>query len=132
MPRPYSADLRERVVKKYLEGVETYESVSRLFQVGQASVTRWVAHYRQTGSFEHRPMGGDRKSKFDENSDAVLSFLVHENPDATLDELVDWLAQECELFTSSSAVDRALKRLKITRKKRRSKPKKRTPHESKS
>jgi len=41
MPRPYSEDLREKVLK-YLESNNNKKAASKLFGVGIATVFRWV------------------------------------------------------------------------------------------
>ena len=49
MTRPYSNDLRERVVRAHLAG-EPIRSVAARFGVSVSSVPKWVARYRATGS----------------------------------------------------------------------------------
>ena len=94
MPRPCSIDLRRRVVEAYENNEGTYEEIAARFQVGEASVDRWLALKREQGSVEPKQMGGRRYCSFDEDAEEVLRFLVFENPDSTRDELVDQLAQE--------------------------------------
>jgi putative transposase len=120
MPAPYSDDLRQRVVRAYLDGHGTYAEIAARFEVGVASVDRWVSRFRRTASVSPDPMGGDRNGKFDEDSEEALRYLVSAKPDATREELKDALEAEIELSVSGSAVQRALERLKLTRKKRRS------------
>ena len=47
MTRPYSNDLRERVVRAHLDG-EPIRSVAARFGVSVSSVPKWVARYRAT------------------------------------------------------------------------------------
>jgi putative transposase len=126
MPAPYSVDLRERVVRAYLSGAGTYAEVASRFDVGEATVDRWVSRFRRAGSVEPDPMGGDRHSKFGESDEATLRELVEEDPDITRDELVRALADR-GLEVSTSAVQRALERNALTRKKRRSTLRSETP-----
>lgn len=130
MPAPYSDDLRQRVVNAYLDGHGTYVEIADRFQIGEATVNRWVSRYRRTNSVSPDAMGGDRHSKFDEDSERVLSYLVFEQPDATRAELGAALAKELQLVVSDSAVQRALERLGLTRKKRPSMPLNGTPNGS--
>jgi transposase len=129
MPRPLSNDLRERVVRAYLAEEGTAEQLAARFGVGTASVERWVARHRQTGSVAPKEMGGNRNGKFDASSEQRLRHRVLQQPDATLAELVQWLADELNLSVSDSAVDRALRRLGLVRKKRRSAPRRGTATE---
>jgi transposase len=119
MPGPYSLDLRKRVVEAYLSREGTYREIGDRFDVGEATVDRWVSLYRRTGSVVPRPMGGSRNGKFDEASEQVLEQLVAADPGATQLELAGKL-RETGLNVSPSAVQRALARRRLTRKKRRS------------
>ena len=57
MTRPYSMDLRKRVVAA-VEGGQSRRAVAKLFQVGAATVVRWVQMHRASGTCAPRPMGG--------------------------------------------------------------------------
>ena len=120
MPAPYSVDLRMRAAKAYMSGGGTYEEVAKRFSVGAASVNRWVSRLRRNGSLEPDPMGGDRHSKFDAESEARLVEIVEADIGATRDELVKKMDEDLGLKVSPSAMQRALNRLGLTRKKRRS------------
>ncbi len=60
MARPYSLDLRERVVARVMAG-ETIRSVARTFGVSEASVVKWSQRFRATASAAAKPMGGRRR-----------------------------------------------------------------------
>ncbi|MGO9327123.1 MAG: IS630 transposase-related protein [Steroidobacteraceae bacterium] len=55
MPRPYSQDLRERVVRA-VETEASCHEVSAAFEVGPSSAIRWVARCRQSGSAAAKPI----------------------------------------------------------------------------
>ena len=59
MTRPYSMDLRERVVAA-VEGGQSRWSVAKLFQVGAATVVRWMQRHRTVGTCAPHAMGGRR------------------------------------------------------------------------
>ena len=59
MVRPYSLDLRERVVAA-VESGQTRRAVAELFNVSVASVVKWSQRARATGSAAAKPMGGKR------------------------------------------------------------------------
>ena len=59
MVRPYSLDLRERVVAA-VESGQTCRAVALLFEVSVASVVKWSQRARTTGSAAAKPMGGKR------------------------------------------------------------------------
>ena len=59
MVRPYSLDLRERVVAA-AEAGQSCRAVARTFGVGISSVVKWRQRARATGSAAAKPMGGKR------------------------------------------------------------------------
>ena len=61
MSKPYSEDLRERVVAA-VEGGLSRRQAAEVFDVGVSSVIRWVQRFRATGSVAAKPMGGDHRS----------------------------------------------------------------------
>jgi transposase len=59
MVRPYSLDLRERVVAAVADG-QTCRSAADTFGVSVSSVVKWAQRARATGSAAAKPMGGKR------------------------------------------------------------------------
>jgi transposase len=60
MARPFSMDLRERVVAAVEQGGLSRRKAAAHFDVGVSTVISWVAHYRRTGSVAPAKMGGRR------------------------------------------------------------------------
>ncbi len=54
----YSVDLRERVIAVFDVEDITDEQVAAFFKVGEATVHRWKRLKRETGTLEHKPLGG--------------------------------------------------------------------------
>ena len=82
MARPYSLDLRERVVAA-VESGRTVRDVASSFGVSVSSVVKWSQRYRATGSAAALPMGGRRPFALAAHRGWVLSRLA-EKPDLTL------------------------------------------------
>ena len=59
MVRPYSLDLRERVVAA-AEADQSCRAVAKRFGVSVSSVVKWRQRARATGSAAAKPMGGKR------------------------------------------------------------------------
>ncbi len=112
MARPYSQDLRDRVLAAYERGMQT-KQIAELFSVSRAWARRVRQRFRDRGERVPRPMGGPRVIKINE---ARLAELVAQRPDATVRELRELLGVDC----SESAVGFALQRLGLSFKKRRS------------
>jgi putative transposase len=62
MARPYSVDLRERVVARVRAG-EPVRRVAGTFGVSVSSVVKWSQRFRSTGTVAPGRMGGHRKPK---------------------------------------------------------------------
>jgi transposase len=74
MGRPYSIDLRKRAVA-LVAGGQSRRRVARLLQVGEASVIRWCARQRASGSCAAKPMGGYRRPILLAERDWLLARL---------------------------------------------------------
>ena len=85
MARPYSRDLRERVVWA-VEGGLSRRRAASVFGVGIATVIGWVAIWRASGRVDAKPMGGDRNSRL-KGERAWLLQRIEEVPDLTLEEI---------------------------------------------
>lgn len=116
MARPYSLDLRERVVSTVSAG-ESCRSVSRTFGVSVSSVVKWSQRYRKTGSAAAYRMGGRRAWVLEPERDWLLTRLV-EKPDLTLHALLSELAER-GVKVSCDALWRYLKREGVSFKKNR-------------
>ena len=85
MAKPYSRDLRMRVVEAVEAGASRRE-VAELFGISPSVVVIWMQRWTQTGSVEAKPSGGST-SPLDEHAEFLLGLTV-EQPDMTLNEIV--------------------------------------------
>lgn len=122
VPAPLDVDLRQRAVDAYVGGHGTLEEVAGRFVVGTASLKRWLRSWRTAQSVEPKPATGGRPAKLDERCEEVLRVLVAEQPDAYCWELAERLGERTGVKVNEDTVGRALSRMGVTRKKRRSKP----------
>jgi transposase len=86
MARPYSVDLRERVVAAVTAGASCRQ-VARTFRVSVASVVKWSQRFRATGSAAAKPMGR-RQARSLAPQRAWLLALLEASADLTLRALV--------------------------------------------
>jgi transposase len=82
MARPYSRDLRDRVVAAVASGC-TCRATAALFGVSVASVVKWSQRWRATGSAAAKPMGGRRPLQLEGAREWLLARIA-EKPDLTL------------------------------------------------
>ena len=85
MSKPYSEDLRKRVVAAVEGGLSRRQAAER-FAVGVSTVIRWVQRFRATGSVAAKPMGGDHRSRLTGERTWILE-RVEAEPDLTVEEL---------------------------------------------
>ncbi len=115
MARPYSQDLRERVVSCVASGATCREAAAR-FGVGVATAVRWSHRQRMTGDVSARPMGGCRRAVLASERDWLLARIV-EKPDLTLRAIVAELAAR-DVRVSYDAVWRFYRQAGLTFKKK--------------
>jgi putative transposase len=63
MGRPYSNDLRERVVEAVIKGGLSRHEAAARFGVGISTAINWVRRFLETGSVEPDQVGGYRPKK---------------------------------------------------------------------
>jgi transposase len=82
MPRPYSLDLRERVIAR-IEAGETRTAAAAHFAVSAPSAIRWAQLKRDTGGVAPKPAGGTRPLSLAPQRDWLLARIA-QKPDLTL------------------------------------------------
>jgi transposase len=112
--KPYSQDLRERILETVRRGEGTLQQIADRFLVSVSFITRLLQLHRSTGSLEPRPHGGGNPAVLGPEDLEQLRELVQEQPDATLEELRQRLGASCSLMT----ISRALRELGLPRKKK--------------
>lgn len=115
--KPYSLDLRQRVIKAYETGSVSQRQLAQQFSIALSTVQAWIQRKRRTGSVAPKPTGGSR-SKLDHQARAVLARLLETQPDATLAEYAEALEAETGVSIHPSTLWRQARGLGLTRKKR--------------
>jgi len=123
MGRPYSQDLRERVVDA-AEATSRRQAATR-FGVGVATAIRWMAALTTTGTVAARPQGRARRSKLD-NHEACVRALIAETNDITLEQMRARLREEHDLTVGLGTLWAFLDARGLTYKKRQRMPRSRT------
>ncbi|KQO93853.1 transposase [Methylobacterium sp. Leaf92] len=123
MGRPYSQNLRERVVDA--SGATSRRQAAARFGVGVATAIRWMAALTTTGTVAARPQGRARRSKLDLH-EAFLRALITERDDITLEEMRTRLKDEHDLTVGLGTLWSFLDARGLTYKKRQSTPQSRT------
>ena len=114
MAKPYSEDLRARVVGAVEDGA-TIPEAAKQCGVSISSVVRFLRLHRRTGSVSSAKFGGYKEFVLAAHEDLVRQ-LVAEQPDITLAELETRLAKK-KVTVGKSSISRFLHHLKLTFKK---------------
>ena len=113
--RPYSVDLRTRIVRALQEEGTAKSAAARLFGVSLSSVKRY-ARIASRGESLKRRKGGGRPPKTDETTQKLLEEDVKERPAAAVSERRRFLEHTTGKVLSDSTVLRLLKRMGFSQK----------------
>ena len=118
MNHPTPPQVRLAVVKLFHEEHRSYADIAELLSIGEATVSRILRRHRETGGVAPASPGGGNFSPLSGGVAKALRALVEKLPDATVKELASALRTKRDVKTSRSSVQRALKRMGYSRKKR--------------
>jgi transposase len=119
MGKPYSDDLRERVVASMVGGRSCREA-GAIYNVAPSTAGNWYRQYQRSSSVSPKPMGGDRRWKLG-NETGWLSDRLEGKNDLTLSDVRGELAAR-GIIVSYASVWRTVHRLGLTFKKKRYTP----------
>ena|SRR5918995_5655362 len=119
MARPYSVDLRERVVRA-VEGGASRRATAVKFEVSVSFVVKLMQRWQRCGTVQPGRIGGWKRSTLAAHAERVRALVAAE-PDLTIAELRHRLADE-GIAASRSSLGRFLAAAGLTRKKRPSTP----------
>jgi transposase len=117
--KAYSQDLRERVIAAVRQGVQSQSEIAGTFGVSQSTVETWWRRWRTTRSVAALPHAGGNPRVLSGCAVAIRA-AVKQQPDITLAELCEHVADQHDTQASPSMMCRELQRLQLPRKKSRS------------
>lgn len=114
--RPYSNDLRERVIAALDAGQDSQAEIAETVAVSLSTVEKWWRSRRETGRRTALPRaGGGRRAL--RGGAAFIRAEVKKRPDRTLEELRARVAEAQGVKASPSMMCRELRRLRRPREK---------------
>jgi len=116
--KAYSLDLRQKIVDIYLEGKVSQRQLAKQFRVALSFVEKLLKQHRETKSIAPKVRRQQTPTKLNQSELNVLSLIVSDNNDATLNELRILLEKQTGVLIGRSTIDRMLRLLNITRKKK--------------
>ena len=117
MPKPYSQDLRDRVIDAVERGEMSRRAAARRYAISESVAIKWLERVERDGSREPVGHGGHRASKLMPHRD-FLQAARTEKTDVTLQALCDRLSAERGVKADTSMMSRFFRKIGVTFKKR--------------
>jgi transposase len=108
--KPYSHDIRVRVVQSYENGEGSQRQVARRYNVSLSFVQQLIKRYRETGDIVPQKQTKIIKPKVDESSLRLILELIDRDPDLPLSRLCEQLAMERQLLVSRATMWRTIRK----------------------
>ena len=115
MPRPFSADLRARVLHACAAATRPRAEIAAQYEIGASTLYLWLHQERVEGRTAPKPHAGGHATGFDVET---LRTLVSDGNDRTLAELAAAYTARTRQPISPASVRRLLVSARITRKKK--------------
>ena len=126
MARAYSNDLRRKFLQAYEEGEETLEEVAEGFRVSVGWAKKISARRTRTGAIDAPRWRHGPLSRVTDSIAEWIGEQIRRQPDMTLRELGERLAESKGVRLSTGRIWWALQRLALPLKKNRSMPRSKT------
>lgn len=117
--KPYSQDLREKIIRALETEDETQEEIAERFSVSPSFVVKLWRRWRTTGSCAALPHAGGRQRSL-QPSQVTIRRELKRQPDLTLAELCEKVVACGGASVSAKTMCLELRRLRLPRKKSRS------------
>ena len=109
MPKPYSQDLRDRVIDAVERGEMSRRAAARRYEISESVAIKWLERVERHGSREPAGHGGHHD---------FLQAARTEKTDITLSALCDRLLCERDVKSDTSMMSRFFRKIGVTFKKR--------------
>lgn len=118
MPKPYSQDLRDRVIDAVERDGMSCRAAARRYEVSESIAVKWLERCHRDGAREPIGHGGHRPSALMPHRD-FLERARADQPAITLQALCDRLLAARAVKADASMMSRFFRRIGVTFKKRR-------------
>ena len=117
MPKPYSQDLRDRVIDAVERGEMSRRAAARRYEISESVAIKWLDRVEREGSREPVGHGGHRASKLMPHRSFLETARI-EKSDITLQALCNRLSAERGVRADTSMMSRFFRKIGVTFKKR--------------
>jgi transposase len=119
MAKPYSNDLREKIILAFKRNGYSKFAIAKMFGVSYDFVNDLVKLVEKTGSVTPKPKGGGYPAKITLEAVELMKELISQSPDITLRELQSQLKGQIKIEVSAVSIHRALAKENLNLKKRK-------------
>ena len=116
--QPYSLDLRQKILEVYEQEKISIRKVAQRFRVAKSFVQKLLKQYQQTGNLKPKRQGGNSPPKVQGADLVILTEIIENNNDATLEELCELLEEQTGIKVSRATMGRISQNLDYTFKKK--------------
>ena len=81
MPKPYSIDLREKIVTAYENQEGSMQKLAKRFKVSKNFVADLLKRFKETGQIAPKPHGGGHPPEEWATGETFLTELIESQPD---------------------------------------------------
>ena len=127
--KPYSLDFRQKIIDTFLEGGISQRQLAKRFKVAPSFIQKLLKKYRETGNIAPLTRTKQTPPKLNEEQLKILEEIVEAKNDATLSEIRSELKEKTGITIGISTVDRMLRRIEISLKKKHRTPRKKRQKE---
>ena len=113
----YSLDLRYKVVQAYAQGKLSIRKLAQQFVISPATVQKYLKQYREKQDLTPQKLGTRKVGILESHKEFILD-MVASHPDWTLQEYIEFLADQRDIDASPSTLCRFLKKEGLTLKKK--------------
>lgn len=114
--KPYSLDLREKIVSTYEAGNTSIRQVAERFQVSKTTVQSLLKRKQATGALKPAPATGGKASQLT-GYEQEIAEMVETHRDYTLSEYCEYWQDKTGVRVSESTMCRFLQKQELTLKK---------------
>lgn len=116
--KPYSIDLRQKIIQAHLEDNLSQRQLAKQFHVALSFIQKLLKQRRELGTIAPKIRTQQTPPKLNSEQLEILRQLVEARNDATLEELRQELHQKTNVLIARTTVDRMLRKLGYTVKKK--------------
>lgn len=114
----YSLDLRQRIVKSYLDGEGSIRDIAKRFLVSPTTVYQYLKLYRKKKNLSPKEYIAGRKPTITDKQLLLIKTMLQNKVDMTLSELCTDFEKKTGIKVSVTSMYRAIEKIDWTYKKR--------------